>query len=388
MMKKIILLFLFFLLPIGSTALSQQYLIHSWESFESGTLPESIVRFHHSNETTVRPLDLRSPRIPREANTGAAHLECGQYALAFYPTKEANHLSAFTPNSLNRSRLGEKGCALFQADFFLPALEVPIPNISLLAQVIDEDSGKYQFYRFGILAKQNKLFFTFANNTSKPEIYKQQKTDDFQLSRPGWHRFQIIFQGRDQIFCAIDGQMTSFSPITEATHQILNAGIMVTRGERDSSAVADNLSIQWTAEEAPLPLSPWTSQHTEASTPNSSPLESGESVIWLNDPSKAWETVRRQKRPLMIMFYSPNISPYEYTKQIIPNNQEAYNLFNQYVLLSLDANQLNGGKMAEKFKISRLPSFIVLDPQTGKETKRIVVLNNKTTWNDLITSLR
>jgi hypothetical protein len=383
MMQKLLIFFYLLLIAVtGSRASAQQYRVHSWESFESGTIPETIVRFHHSDETTVRPLNLRSPGIPREANSGTANLECGQFALGFFPTTDSNHLSIFTPDSLDRNQLGENGHALYQADFYLPADGTSIPTISLLAQVIEEGSGKYKFYRFGILEGGEQIFFSFTNNAAQPEIYENQKTEDLNLARPGWHRFQIIFLGRDQIYCAIDGQMTSFSPITEATHQVLNAGIMVTSATPGKSAVADNLSIQWTAQEAPLPISPWLSQVADTNAPNTSPLESGKSVIWLNDPTKAWETVRQQKRPLMIKFYSPNIRPYEYTKQIIPNNQEAYDLFNQYILLEFDANQLNGGKMAEKFNVSRIPSFVILDPNTGQETNRIVVINQKTTWKE------
>lgn len=364
-------------------ASAQQYTVHSWESFESGTIPENMVRFHHSSKENVQVLNLRSPHVPAKANTGTAAVECGQYAVGFAPTEDAQLLSLFTPDGLNRDRLGQNGRALYQADFYLPAEGTPFPSMALLAQVIGDQSDTLHFYRFGLIRNGQRVYFSYTNKEEAPLIYIDQKLSEFNLSRPGWHRFQIIFLGPDQIYCAIDGQMTSYSPITEGTYKTINAGVMITSKTSGLSGVVDNLSIQWTAEEAPLPVSPWTSIPENAAIPNTTPLESGQSVYWLNESAKAWEMVQLQKRPLLMMFYSPNIDPYRYTKSIIPNNEEAYSLFNKYVLLKFDANQLNGGRMASRFNVNRLPTFVLLDPTTGKETKRLVVKNRQTSWDEM-----
>lgn len=381
-------LLLLMVFSLVGSAFSQQYRIHTWESFESGVLPENIHLGHYSDSETVGVVDIfENQNVPSQARGGVAPLELGTHSLLWKPMPDKNHLSIFAPDGLNRERIGQNGAALYQADFYLPAVGEPVPNISMLAQVLDSDgSTTYKFYRFGILEPGDKLFFAFTNDAAQPEIFQQVPISQMDLQRPGWHRFQIIFHGQNEIYCAVDGEFTSFSPVLEGTHTSLNAGIMVTSSEFDSVALTDNLSIQWTPQNAPLPESPWTQGSADASRPNTSPLESGSSVSWLQESSKAWSTARRQQRPILAMFYTPNITPYERLKQMVPNTPEAYEVFNRFVLLKIDANQLAGGRLAEKFEIFRLPTFVVIG--SDGLTRGKITVSGEMDWNQLRNELQ
>jgi hypothetical protein len=186
--------------------------------------------------------------------------------------------------------------------------------------------------------------------------------------------------GQDQIYCAIDGQMTNFSPITEATHRHLNAGLMVTENpnQQNTMAVIDNLSIQWTPQDVPLPDSPWQVLDPRIAE---TPLDNG--LLWETNPSRAWNLSSTQSRPLLVLFYAPRINPFQYLLSIYPDNEEAREVLNQFVLLKIDANQLAGGALAERFKIFRLPTLVLLNPD-GSEKSRIEILNGQTKWDDVV----
>lgn len=372
MSVRILVSALVFLL-LGALLPAQQYQVHSWESFEEGQLSDRVIRGHFADESTVQVKPVTGVGLPGGVLTASARLELGNGVLEFAPTEERRHLSIFSPVSLDRRNLGARGSALYQADFYFPPQGQPMPTVAMLAQVLDgEGKTTYRFYRFGYEEGKNRIFFAFVNSTPQPDVFLFQNIDELNLRRPGWHRFQIIFHGPNQIYCAVDGQFTSFSPITEGTHTQLNAGVMVASNSFDGRALVDNLSIQWTTGESPLPLSPWTSVALSDANANTTPLENGSSVAWLSDPTEAWTRASAQKRPLLVMFYVPGIVPYESLKTRIPNDPETHNLFNNYVLLRIDANQLMGGRLAEKFGVIRLPTFLVMN-SAGQEERRQIV---------------
>ncbi len=383
--QKTVIFRLLGILMIFAASAQAQYKVHSWESFEEGQVPNDLVLGHNSNEDSVKPFSLSQSIMGRSLNDGYARLECGNFGLAFEPSEEYRHLSIFSEVSLNRDRLGSNGQALYQMDVYLPEEGQPIPNISLLAQVLENEGAwttPYTFYRFGIREPGDRIFFSFVNNEPNPEIFYAAPISEMNLKRPGWHRLQIVFVGQNQIYCAIDGKETSFSPITEPTHTRLHAGAMVTSSDFTSKAIIDNLSIQWTPNSSPLPESPWLKAVEDQSAPNASALESGSNVIWFNDPDEAWRVASSQNRPVLTLFYAPNIGPYNYLKSIVPNTQEVHDLLNQYILLKLDANQLKGGTIAENMNVVRLPTFLVIN-SNGNVQESIPVIRNQTTWNDL-----
>lgn len=375
----------FFIVLILFPALAAaQYRVHSWESFEDG-IPQYLNLGHYADDTTIFSFPYSSPNAHPEMRTPLATQVLGRAGVLFRPIKDQKpHLSLFSPVALDRRALGESGRALYQADVFLPAEGTPIPNISLLAQVLDQDGrAGYSFYRFGILGTGRHLFFSFTNDTAQPEIYHQQPIEHFNLKRPGWHRIQIIFLGQDQIFCAINTQMTEFSPIIEPTHRRLNAGLMVTDNTETPGTIAvlDNLSIQWTPMEVPLPDSPWRELDPRVAE---TPLDEG--LLWETNPSAAWQIANTQRRPLLVMFYAPRINPFQHLLQIYPNDEESRELLSKYILLKVDANQLAGGALAERFNIFRLPTFLLMSPD-GQEADRLEVISGRTTWEDIASKL-
>ncbi len=370
------------------TSVSAQYRVHSWESFEDGVLPETLIRKHYADEDTVKAVNLWTLGLPQQTMTGIAPVELGRYGMAFKPIEKKMHLSISSPVSLDRRNLGQSGSALFQADFYLPPPGVNYPNTALLAQQFHDENGKpdnYRFYRFGISDGGEKIYFSSMAKKGPPDPYMSKKLEDMELSRPGWHRFQIIFTGQSQIQCAIDGKFI-FKAIQEPTLKELYAGVMVASKKFDSYALTDNLSIQWTTKDAEqLPESPWTKEFLDISRQNRSALEPGSSYPWLEDPAQAFQQSNRQNRPLLAMFYIPRTRPYQFLDSIIPMNDDSQQLFNGYVLTRIDANQLNGGMLAEKFDIKRVPTFLVMAPN-GQVAKKLMVTQN-TTWDTLKSDL-
>ena len=370
-----------------------QYTVHSWDDFETQVLSKSLLLGHFASDERAftRPY-AELTDMPGLVSDGAM-LQVGNRGLFFQPQPKLNHLSVFSRMSLDRSRLGEKGRALYQADFYLPEAGKPLPNVALLAAVPSAD-GKlsYSFYRFGVKAGGENVFFSFSNNGPEPVIFQQEELVRLQLRRPGWHRFQIIFQGQEEIYCAVDGNYTSFSPIKDKTLQKLNAGLMVTATPKEptASCLVDNLSIQWTAVDAALPISPWASPTPTAGgvaeAGGAKPLLDDDK-LWTTDPAVAWRQAKSEGKPVLTLFFVPNLSPYRYLQTIIPNDQPARDLLDKYVLLKVDANQLYGGALAQRYRVMRIPTFMVIGTD-GQMVKQVVVENNKSQWSDLVASLQ
>ncbi|MBI1291301.1 hypothetical protein GC173_08665 [bacterium] len=191
---------------------------------------------------------------------------------------------------------------------------------------------------------------------------------------------QLIFEGQGTIRCAIDGKEAPYSPITEDSLRNLTPGIMIAASpDRPLSVLADNLSIQWTAEDTPIPDSPWVHASADAAITADSLFSIHPGVKWLEDSQEAWRVCAVQKRPILAMFYSPKVSPYKYLLSIAPNDEATREILSRYVLLKIDANQLNGGALAQRFKVNRLPTFVIMDA-SGTEQKRFGVAPGSTTW--------
>lgn len=367
-----------------------QYRVHSWVSFEDGAIPKDLVMELGSGPDTVQPYAYSTPGTPPVMTSGIASLECGTTGMIFKPVEKKRFLGVIAPISLDRRQLGSLGKALYQVDVYLPPPGEPIPNTALLALVPDpgaKNTSKRKMYRFGFSKSGEALFFAYADNESdvasgQPLVYHQQKLSDFKLKRPGWHRLQMIFVGQEDIYCAIDLASTKFSPVKEKSLSVLNAGLMISSAKGGETCIVDNLSIQWSFENVPLPDSPWLLPMANANAPNENLMESGSSVFWLTDAQKAWKLASLQKRPLLVQFYAPRIPNYAYLKSITPNDEETKSLLNRFVLLKVDVNQLGGGTLAQRFNIARVPLFMVMGPD-GKEVKRIPVTGQQTTWAQL-----
>ncbi|MEQ8822049.1 MAG: hypothetical protein RLY93_17575 [Sumerlaeia bacterium] len=369
------------LLPARLPAL---YQIHSWENFEQGLFPAALNLGHNANNSNVliRSFDSFGQANPITARQAA--LECGKFGLLMAPSSGTPHLSATLDTTMDRSRLGERGQALYQADFYLPAEGEPTPFVALLARQPMEGSN-YAMYRFGI--QNERVFFSYADGVEpNPQIFLQQPVAQFPIQRPGWNRLQIIFQGPDTIYCAINRQMSNFSPIRDAGLTKLAAGVMVTvpsdiePGDAPPPVLVDNLSVQWTPTESPLPDSPWIRPTVqEAST--GSPFDPA-TIFWYEDPNSAWQASRRDRRPMLILFYMPRLEPVKYLEHLALQDPAAAAQLQNYVLLRIDANQLHGSRLSQKFEIYRIPTMLILGSD-GKEQRRLTVIPNATSWADV-----
>jgi hypothetical protein len=377
------------LLGLAVAPASAQYRVHDWMNFDDGRLPQRLDFGHFADEATVTVLNMNAAGVPAVLRAGAARREIGPGAVRFAPTSDRIHLSAVSSTAMERNRLGADGRALYQADFYLPPEGQPMPETIALLAVADGGTGSsYRMYRFGI-QRPSRLFFAYADGINpEPVIFQFQDFNDLGLARPGWHRFQIIFFGQETIYCAVDGRMTRFSPLTEPSLTRMRPGLMVTRGERPDSeivaAVADNLSIQWTPLASPLPDSPWTTPvpGIVGSSPTRNLMEEGSRLPWTSNPTEAATTARQANKPILAMFYAPRIAPYTYLQSIVPQDEGGMEAFNKFVLLRVDTNQLSGGTLAERFDVFRVPTFIKLDAG-GHDQGRLTVINGQTKWDDV-----
>lgn len=360
-----------------------RYEILTLEDFNAGVIPETLPMGHSANQDNVLSFAYASAQGMPGLITPLSSVECGSSGVAFQPSTENPHLSLFSKTTLERARLGENGRALYQADYYIPEEGQPLPNIAMLAAVMktNEDKPSYAFYRFGLERDGKNLFFSFTNNTPQPVDFRTQPAAEFGLVRPGWNRFQIIFVGQNEIVCAVNGKPTSFSPILEGTLTRLNPGLMVTIGkDPTSSALADNLSIQFSAEDAPLPDSPWTMAAT--ATQSETLLEPNPDLLWYTDPSAAWKAGQAQRKPILVLFYVPSAAPYANLKKMVPYNDEAKALLQKFILLRVDVNQLAGGKLAQRRKVFRVPTLLVFGVD-GQEKTRIQTTAPLTTWESI-----
>jgi len=398
LISRAFLLFILFV-PIPVMA---QFTVFSWNNFEDKVLPENLRREHTANVDNVNIFDFSSPQAPAAILEGVAQTECGRYGLRFLVTTAGEYIKVVSNVTLDRRNLGTKGKALYQADIFLSENNADLPySAAVMAEMPNPDPKKasYSFYRFGV-QKSESVFFSYTNNTQQPLIYKLVKIDQLQLKRPGWHRFQIIFDGQENIICAIDGKATSFSPIQEPTLNMLRAGFMVSSSTTESGVCyVDNLSIQWTNESLELPDSPWTSSpgakdsgQISLPTPQDSsanplgsiatPLSSTPSVSdlkWTSSPEDAWQMSASQNRPLIILFYAPRVNAYKNLEQFFGASQPARAFLNQFVLLRLDVNQLRGGTIAQQFQVNKVPCFVLVG-KDGKERAK-EYFRSEADWN-------
>lgn len=363
-----------------------QYEVYMWENFDMPELPATLSLGYDANPQSVSTFSLSTPSLPAPMKSETARLETGFGAIGFFPSRKDELLSVFANTTLDRARLGNDGSALYQADFYLPPPGQPVPNFALLAAKQDEQGLlSWQIYRFGVFENGRHLFFSLVmDKVNSAQIWEMQSMDSFGLERPGWHRFQIIFSGQQEIYCAVDGRVTDFSPIVDTRIRMLNPGIMVSTTKDPVSVVADNLSIQWSPVAAQLPYSPWIGDVLTARQPNL--LDVNSPLPWMKNPDYAWKQASRKGQPILVMFYTPRAQPYRDLLSVVPDNEETRGLLSKYVLLRVDANQLYGGRLAQKYGIVFLPTFVVVGAD-GQELGRTSYRKGMDTWDEVAAKL-
>jgi hypothetical protein len=380
-----------FLILLASFSYAQ-FNVFSWDNFESGEIPNTLERLHDANTENAAVYDFTSPDAPQGILEGIAKTECGRYGMKFKITKLKEYIKIVNKTTLDRKNMGEKGKALYQADIFIPEDLAELPySVAILAVLQESDgtSANYSFYRFGI--RGDAVFFSYTYNEAQPRIYVHTKIASLNLKRPGWHRFQIIFEGQEDITCAIDGHPTSFSPQKESTLDKLRAGIMISASTTESgTAYVDNLSIQWTMEDVPLPDSPWifSLKGDSESVPNTAPSlpSSSARVNWMSSPEEAWQMCQAQNRPILILFYAPRATGWKNLEQLINTNEAISGLINKFIPLQIDANQLRGGTLAYQYGAFKVPCFVVLAPNQQVRAKEFY--NKEADWDSISQKLQ
>lgn len=382
-------------------ALPAQYMVYAWENFETGEFPASLTRMHGANPKNVTVYEYPAAGAPAGMVTPASRAECGRYGLKFESTPKADFLTVMSGLVLDRARIGPKGRALFQADFFVGDEASYFPNLAVVAY---GGKGVESKHRFGVLLNKS-LYFSFLNGKKpEPTIMEQQPLASFGLERPGWHRFQIIFEGQDTIRLAVDGRQTSFSPVKEGTIANLQLGIMLAGGKNEPrTCYLDNLSIQYTPEDVPLPDSPW-SAIAKGETRDGSGVAAGTAgaavaapgsvagampgatpgavaggapgaapapTPWFTSPEEAWFQANATKRPIVAYFHVPRSKLCESFESLLQTDPAISAQMTNLVRLKVDLNSLSGGMIGQKFQIYRIPSFVIVMPD-GKEVARQV----------------
>ncbi|CAN5455061.1 hypothetical protein BH09SUM1_BH09SUM1_19210 [soil metagenome] len=384
--KSLLFAMAFMCAPVLTNA---QYQIFVWENFEQSqgvNFPASLGRGLKASPASVNIADLMGGGLPGGIGNGIASTECGRYALRFQSSEAEWLMGVVNQLGLDRARLGATGHALYQADFYVPNNGAIMPNLSVLA-IAQEDIAKtdgWKFYRFGIKGNGKTLFFAYANGTETLGLVHETPSAPFLGKGPGWHRFQLIFEGQNNIICAVDGKPAGFPAIQQPTIRVLNAGIMAAAVPKlPSMCYADNLSIQWAPEESPLPVSPWVPR--EAATSLAGANVKPDPATWPTSTTDAWARATQGNRPLLVMFYTERAVPYQRLREIMMAEPTAATTLAGFECVRIDANQLQGGSLAKKFKVQRVPCIILLSSK-GAETSRFTT-DGKTTWATVAAAL-
>lgn len=390
-----------------ATTVQAQYQVFSWESFEGGVLPNSLQRVHGNEPGTVTIYDYLSPDTPPEMRTPRALAEVGRYGLRMRTIAgdtDQHHIVSLAHHLvMDRALIGPKGRALFQADVFLPEEGAYLPSPTMLAYMDSApDRAWIQMYRFGMMLNRS-LMFSYADKDAGGKLMKTVPQTEFPLKRPGWHRIQIIFQGQDQIHCAVDSVELSFSPLTEPSLRMLRPGFMVASAPgKSGESIIDNLSIQWTPEDTPLPESPWVDGAIPGGGVASAPVATGGAapavssgvaapgsagppaapaatpLTWGEDPDAAWAQSQQSKRPILMVIYVPRARDWQYLEELTQTDPAARQAFSQFVLLKVNANTLRGGLIAKQFGVFKAPTMILMG--TDGQPKRQMIYSRTAAW--------
>jgi len=389
-----------------------QYQLFQWTNFEKGKMPDKYIPIGEDFENNVKVVEYNKlTNLPPEFDSGIAGKEIGKYGLQITvnPALWIIGLSDLSEDFiLDRNRLGEKGKALYQADFFVPAPGEVVPNIAVLAMepMVPGEKKPRSFYRFG-MTENRHVYFSYVVQDEKNALdYKFDEALFRRLPRPGWHRFAIVFEGPSRIHCYIDGQEVYFDkPVEESTIQQLRVGVMLANKKKDDMVYVDNLSIQWTNEDYPIPASPYVGSWGETfitSAPQS-PVTAPEAILpgmeaaaqlaasiqavstpsasaplgppqWL-DTETGWRTSTATKIPMLVYFSAPNVPSVEQLDSVFSSDSDSQRFVRKYIPVKIDVNQLQGGQLAKKFGIFKLPSIVIMD-STGKEITRAIYGKN------------
>lgn len=400
MLGRAAILMAFF--ALGSMDAQAQYNVFAWFSFDEGKLDSKAIPLGPlpGQRVFIMPYG-QVPSPPRGFKDNVAANENGPYGLMLRTKTGAvseEYITGLASNIiLERHRLGAKGRALFQADFYFPPAPYPVPSVAVLAMepMKPNQESPTSFYRFGITQNKYVYFSHVVTGEKEARVYKTDTSFLPKIPRGTWHRFAIIVEGQDTIRCYVDGHEPSYSPIKDSTMKNMQVGVMLADGTNQYDAFIDNLSIQWTNEDVPLPDSPWAHTWTgsapvrltqtapvrsttpsAAATPGSTSAATGP-VEWF-DVETGWKQAVDQQKPMLVYFLAPRLAATAQLDQMITGSPDAQAFLRQHSCVKVDVNQLQGGTYAAQFNIFKVPTLMVFDQQ-GKEKVR-AVFNRNDTW--------
>jgi hypothetical protein len=395
----ILSIYFMILIFLSASNAPAQYKTLAWENFEYGVFPESMEKIGGSIEDAISVMRYSQLQDYEAIISGAARTECGQGCLVFKVQPLARYLRVISKNKLDRKAMGERSLAIVQADFYIRKLSEPMVGMAVLATEINPASPKLinRLYRLGVNNK-GEIYFSFYDGTDpqiqqKAEDYPREDMSRYRLKIPGWHRFRMVFKSQGKIHCYVDGAETSFSPVTETSLQTLQMGIMIASSSNTAvdTCITDNLSIQVSEEDIPLPLSPWKENYSPSTNnplsvdiSQQSQSQPGD-LPWFTTVEEALQFNSKKGLPYLVLFYSPLARANTELNMIISSNLATRDYFRQFVLVSIDVNQLGGGSLAQKMSVFKFPCFIMIN-FSGQETSRAIFTSGMT-WPEVYQQL-
>jgi len=361
--------------------------VYQWENFESGKIASNSSPIGAGFENRVRVIEYSSiPNPPQGLYTPDGAKELGKYGLAIQVDAENPVLGLGVGVILRREELGASGRALVQADFFIPDSSHPVPSLGVLAmEPMTADQREPElFYRFGCTKNRDYYFSLVQKDAAEAPLYKFDRDFRARIPRSGWHRYQIVFEGPTKVRCFVDGKEAPFSPVEDTRLGRFQVGILAAERDTAYTCYADNLSIQWTPEDAPLPDSPYAASWGDAPVTLQaqgtvlSAQRAGAAPVQWQDPEAAWQRSQATKAPLLVYFYAPRVPNTQHLNRLIDSTPAAQAFLSRHALAAIDVNQLQGGTYAKQFGVFRVPTLILLDG-SGQEVRR-VIYDQTQTW--------
>lgn len=373
---------------VAVSSASAQYEVREWANFEDGKLPDNMITIGGGwqsrmqvvapDSVTTQGPEFRNPEVGK----GVLKLDAAPKAT----DAKTWQLGLAVGQVLDRSQIGANGRAVFQADFFVE--KDHFPSLAVMAMEPPKnltnnhvDSISTAFYRFGI-TKGDRLYYSqVVPGDAKAKKFEQDKELLSQIPKPGWHRFALVCEGPDTLRCYVDGREAGFSPIKDAAMQQVMVGLLLADNENAYTAYADNLSIQVSNEAPALPASPFdtgwgvaagsSKKAQSAGASNAAPMANLQTALaedWL-PPVQAWAKAQQEKKGLLLYFYAPGVTRVEEMNKLMQSDPAAKAYMARHACARIDVNQLEGGSIAKKYNIFKVPTFLVISPDAQSYKK-------------------
>lgn len=386
---------------MATTAAYAQYQVSEWANFEDGKLPTNITTIGGNWQQRMTVV---SPTAVTDQPASFQDPEVGNGVLKLEVHPNANNAASWqlglaVGDVIDRSKLSATGRALFQADFYIPD-DGHFPSLAVMAMEppknavnnhVESISGS--FYRFG-MTKDNRLYYSqVVPGDATARKFEQDTNLIKQIPTPGWHRFALVCEGPDTLRCFVDGREAGFSPIKDNAMKSIMVGLLIAEQDRSYTAYADNISIQMSDDAPALPASPYDKGWSVAAGSSAKASGAGVSTAvptanvttalaaeWL-PPVQAWQKAQQDKKGLLLYFYAPGVQRVEKVNQMLASDAGAKAYMTKHACARVDVNQLEGGSIAKKYGIFKVPTFLVISPDAQQYKKATPGQNQ--TWAEI-----